>query len=586
MAALLAASRFFGCLLVIFQVCQLLFLPAGAERPEEEATPSKAIREGAEPTVAPLRDGRDCPGKTWEQAAASALSFSAPAALPVVAPMMLQLRRKQSLHSGILVAEDDGEGTNESESSRAQKDAAAATPVGTMAKRSPHEEHLLSQQSRAGAGANVSVRALRGGGSAAQRSAEGTAAQGSSDTSGDGRMPYSLSQISSITTSHSHGHHRSFLQGLRGHVVVQVALFVLAATGLVISLNELLLRSRADGDGPYEEVAKLPLTTADDLRSVFEIPAEKALPDAKHRTPWRPGRLVRLRGRVVPRGGSFTAPFSARPTTVYSASVSRPSSGSSGRRQGVVQPPPLAYHAAGMDFAIKLEDECEEGFFVNVAYQNVSLFSMQDGEYRCSETFRNCTADWQGFVLAHLVVPGAVMGNPATTFSRCPDLGLSGEALDFSECALTVGAEVTCVGSIARERDGSLTLYPWQESTTAKARVGDRLASMELEDESSSAPSRRADAPKKCSTMPKGLVGNVLVSDDAALYEGTWGSPEKMFSVFEEKSSQPFLETEASDSYAVESPAALFGVAAAASHAAGSLLQRLRAIVGPCSTAA
>lgn len=469
-------------------------------------------------------------------AEASSAAVVAPPPTAVVAPMMLQLKRRaQPLQQGtVFLSEDESRSSarNSEAASPPASSSSAADPL-PLADRAVNQSTSLAEDVTVPGNGQVSqqgdqpARSLRG--AALGKAAVVAALAGGATDPSVARMPYVLSQISSYTTSHFHRHDKpaySHLFGnMRGHLVLQFALCVLAIAGLMLSIFE-LLRSREGSAGPYEEVAKLPVTSAAELRHVFNMHGTQRLFPTSETKIQRTGKVVRLRGRVVARGPSFTAPFSARPATFYSASVSR-SAETNRLNKNNVHRPPLAYHSAGMDFAIQLtpseEGEVEEGLVVNVAYQNVSLFGMEEGEYRCHDSFQTCPADWQGFVLAHLLVPGACNG-ASTTFARCADLGQCGDALDFRECALTLGAEVTCVGEVVREHDGSLKLLPWRLDEQPSKDAG-IIAAVKA----------RPRSNKPLSIVPKGLSESVLVSDDRALFEGAttaWAAPGHLFAVF------------------------------------------------------
>eukprot|EP00933_Yihiella_yeosuensis_P082149 TRINITY_DN95926_c0_g1_i1.p1 TRINITY_DN95926_c0_g1~~TRINITY_DN95926_c0_g1_i1.p1 ORF type:complete len:579 (-),score=166.55 TRINITY_DN95926_c0_g1_i1:142-1878(-) len=168
----------------------------------------------------------------------------------------------------------------------------------------------------------------------------------------------------------------------------------------------------------------------------------------------RPGILMRVEGRVVARGGmALSAPFSGRPCVLYSASASN-------HRQDGVHQPPLAYHAAGSDFLVELdngEDNKLQGLQISVHSHDVSLVNMGAGRFAKESAFSDAPDSWRGFALGHLISGADAASN---AMSRV-DLGAKG-AIEFCECALLVGSRVTCVGEIVRDRNGELSLCPWQ----------------------------------------------------------------------------------------------------------------------------
>lgn len=217
-------------------------------------------------------------------------------------------------------------------------------------------------------------------------------------------------------------------------------------------------------DAVRTEVEKIRVTRGVDLQSMFAL---KSTSGANADKPLCPGLLMRIQGRVVAGpGSSLTSPFSGRPSVLYSASVTR-----KGSLDGVHQPP-LAFHSAGADFAVQLSDAPD--IIVQVHGQDVSLFDMGDGQHQSEQVFQEAPDAWRGFVLAHHMVNGG--SELSAKFGSCLDLGSDGAELEFRECALTVGAEVTCVGEVARDRSGGLGLFPWQPSSGPMDATGNAAA--------------------------------------------------------------------------------------------------------------
>eukprot|EP00928_Gymnodinium_smaydae_P031634 TRINITY_DN23159_c0_g1_i1.p1 TRINITY_DN23159_c0_g1~~TRINITY_DN23159_c0_g1_i1.p1 ORF type:complete len:552 (-),score=82.03 TRINITY_DN23159_c0_g1_i1:58-1713(-) len=238
--------------------------------------------------------------------------------------------------------------------------------------------------------------------------------------------------------------------------------------------------------------------------------------------PMSPGMLMRIQGRIVAKPqNALVAPFSGRACVSYSASVAH-------RRLDGVHQPPMAFHSACTDFALELLD-CPE-VQLTVHGHDVSLFDMVGGSRLSEHSFATAPDSWRAFALSHLVT-GASVGSadraagPGLLVAASGGAGAAGAAgaggpLEFRECALLVGATVTCVGEVARDRFGHLGLFPWRPpapSPSPPAGAGRRLlaspaSAVEMlswehlkTDEIDDSPSRDI------------LAGQVMVSDDPTL---------------------------------------------------------------------
>jgi hypothetical protein len=254
-------------------------------------------------------------------------------------------------------------------------------------------------------------------------------------------------------------------------------------------------------------VEAIPLTAGAEIQSSFAVSTTGGQAAMQ---PMCPGLLTRLQGRVVAKpGGALVAPFSGKTCVIYSASVSD-------HREDGVHQPPVAFHTGGADFTIELEDGSQVS--VAVQSQDVSLFDMQDGRYASEQAFTHAPNLWRGFVLAHLV-PGA---NVSSRTMGQVDLGSRG-LLNFCECALLVGSTVTCVGEVARDRHGELSLCPWRpHAATAAPLPQPRRSRLGFLPRAlpwlatSWERGGRSKAPKD-GVRSDPLVGHVLISDDGAL---------------------------------------------------------------------
>lgn len=253
-------------------------------------------------------------------------------------------------------------------------------------------------------------------------------------------------------------------------------------------------RPRSSANRVCKAVEKIQVSRGDDLERMlqqFASPAETS----------GSGKLIRVEGRIAradqAEGNSLTAPFSGRECVFYSASVSQ-------QRYDSIHQPPLAFHSTGSDFVLKLTNSANVQ--VHISSEDVAMFYMSRGLQVSEQAFSEAPKSWCSFVLEHLV-PSADASNH---FKKCADLGSDGETLEFRECALLVGAIVTCVGELSHE-NGQLKIHPWQPQMAVNglADTG-QLPSSEpwLRHDGHW---RRALGPAEC------LAGGVMLSDNIVL---------------------------------------------------------------------
>jgi len=281
-------------------------------------------------------------------------------------------------------------------------------------------------------------------------------------------------------------------------------LVMVLAAGMSAARKAAASFSNAAPDQLIQVVNAMRISSRQEILSMF---APQAAPDdgTSHRE-LNPGILMRIEGKIVSKAGqAMTTPFSDLPCVMYSASASK-------SRQDGVHQPPLAYHAAGSDFCIVLEDETGGGnsLKISVHSHDVSLFGMTAGRFAKASAFSDTPETWRGFALAHLIHGVDACCN---AMSRV-DLGAKGN-LEFCECALLDGAAVTCVGEVARDRNGELSLCPWRppiagidvarhsKSTVAslKQKVFGRFSTTSWEQ------------PQSLGEVASPLAGQVLISD-------------------------------------------------------------------------
>mmetsp|Transcript_89517 Transcript_89517/g.252181 ORF Transcript_89517/g.252181 Transcript_89517/m.252181 type:complete len:731 (-) Transcript_89517:88-2280(-) len=253
-----------------------------------------------------------------------------------------------------------------------------------------------------------------------------------------------------------------------------------------------------------------------DLRSMFGLPGHVGRPVP----PLSPGLLMRIQGRVATTPGTaLVAPFSGRPCVFYSASVTR-----LGRQDGVHQPP-LAFHTASVDFTIEVTDAPDLKIVVHG--QDVSLFGMCEGQKSWERTLEDSPDGWRGFLLAHLLARGG--SEPSAHITHCVDLGSDGVILEFRECALLVGSEVTCAGEVARDRNGGLGLYPWRPAFGGEP-LPDRQRSLNLLGHAADAGPRAQGGVDGAAVWRRcGLLGQVNISDDPSFFDGQAWTPQPLW---------------------------------------------------------
>lgn len=233
----------------------------------------------------------------------------------------------------------------------------------------------------------------------------------------------------------------------------------------------------------------LSVTRGSEIASLFGISEEdeEKLPASTV----SPGGPMRVQGRILraPEAAPLIAPFSNRQCVMYSASVAH-------RRLDGVHQPPVAYNSATSDFVLELADAPE--VLLTIHGQDVALFDMVEGSHSCEHSFSDAPDVMRGFTLAHLATGVGLSGQQGLSLS-------SANELDFCECALPVGATVTCVGEIVKDRMGGLGLLPWRPPLAEQKPNRRKMLSWQR--------SPGADGQKD------GVVGRVVVSDDPMLLE-------------------------------------------------------------------
>lgn len=173
------------------------------------------------------------------------------------------------------------------------------------------------------------------------------------------------------------------------------------------------------------------------------------------------GRTVRFQVQVEgPLSGiPLTSPLSRKPCVLYSAGVSSPSF------EGL-NPMSVAYAADSQAFVVSLLEAPHVR--IEVRGDEVSLFEMSEGFLSQRAKFNSVPNHWQEFALSRRL---------SATYHSPPASRLYSEdpVLEFQECALHVGAHLTCVGELRRREDGVLTVHAWVPHVGGAATAGKRV---------------------------------------------------------------------------------------------------------------
>lgn len=226
-------------------------------------------------------------------------------------------------------------------------------------------------------------------------------------------------------------------------------------------------------------IESLPVFSADEADKWLQTPLGY---DCALSRPLSSRKLLRFQARVVlpPGSPALTSPLTQQACVLYSVSASRL------QHEGM-HPAPVAHSSASINFIASILGPCD--MHMEVTGSDVALFDMRRGRLAESCHFGAAASHWQEFVTAHEL----------STNSRCR--GLEGN-LEFQECALLVGSEVTVVGEFIRTSDGSLMLQPFEGPTEAWRTSWEMAGSQE-----------------QCQVVSS----NVLISDNPELLTGTLG---------------------------------------------------------------
>lgn len=214
-------------------------------------------------------------------------------------------------------------------------------------------------------------------------------------------------------------------------------------------------------------------------------------------------QLVRIIAEVKGPEGAMPlkAPLTQRPCVLFSAIASR-------KLHDGMHPLPVAFSANHVDFVVALVESPE--IFIEVPASEVSLFETCQAGFSKVVPFPCAPDHWQDFVSANLV-KGASSTSSADHRLET-QLRAEGSAMEFQECALSIGSIVTLVGELVRSSSGKLTLQSFRNQELWQRTSWERHGCDELIEGSAS--DQRSD-----SYIPEAL-GKILVTDSLDLPEG------------------------------------------------------------------
>lgn len=217
------------------------------------------------------------------------------------------------------------------------------------------------------------------------------------------------------------------------------------------------------------------------------------------------GQPIRLEGIIEGpcSGDALIAPLSGKKCVLYSASVAR-------QLHEGIHPVPLAFASSSTTFTITVRDA--EDLKVEIKGEDVFLFDMHAGRNSTQCTFAAAQDHWQDFVLTHR------SSSSGTDWQSSSSLRVEKAILDFQECFLEIGAQVTVVGELVRAVDGSLSLRPCQEDEAPLAAGSPTISALSRPDRYLTSWERgigQDNSAAECSVAGR---GKVLVSDDPSLF--------------------------------------------------------------------
>eukprot|EP00930_Biecheleria_cincta_P033269 TRINITY_DN23033_c0_g1_i2.p1 TRINITY_DN23033_c0_g1~~TRINITY_DN23033_c0_g1_i2.p1 ORF type:complete len:444 (+),score=79.22 TRINITY_DN23033_c0_g1_i2:211-1542(+) len=206
-------------------------------------------------------------------------------------------------------------------------------------------------------------------------------------------------------------------------------------------------KGHGSSQGPRQQVEALPRCTDEEELEQYLPSEHEGGYDCALSRPLSSGVPLRLEAIVEePTEQSvLVSPLTGRSCVLYSAAVAR-------QLHGGMHPVPLAFAAASQKVVLRVRGA--QGLRVELNGEDIFLFDMLQGRHSTHCKFADAPDHWQDFVLTHRA---AALGGE---FQPSSALRAEGEALEFQEYSLLVGARVTAVGELHRSSNGSLSLRP------------------------------------------------------------------------------------------------------------------------------
>lgn len=282
--------------------------------------------------------------------------------------------------------------------------------------------------------------------------------------------------------------------------IVVIALIMLVA---VVIFDRTTAKSRAEATDASAQmrqwVRSLPVLCGDEVKRIFP---ERGGYDCLHLQPQAAPCAVRLEGRIAALTHNvLKAPLARNDCVLFTTSASTV-------RLDGVRAPPTAFYAMNSDFDLELDGTSPGSAEIRVRLrgQHVALFDVASG-WRLERTvLGNAPEHLQDFLHVHRA-PG----------TELPD---ANEVLDFTECLLSVGAHVTCVGELRRAPTGELGLWPLQNSDATPSEASNAREEMVYNSPrgllSGLTSWERVGPPAQPCQSPR--MGKVLISDDPRLF--------------------------------------------------------------------
>jgi len=198
--------------------------------------------------------------------------------------------------------------------------------------------------------------------------------------------------------------------------------------------------------GLREHVLSVPSSTEDALAKLDAASAQAGGYDCAVARPLSFSQLLRFQATIVQSPhGDFMAPLALKFCVVYQVTVSR-------RMHAGMLPVPVAFSSMSTSFQVAPCDHPDLRIAVDGAA--VMLFDTVAGHFGFKGSFASAPGHLQDYVLTHRsAVPGGHWQTSST-------LERDATPLEFQECALLVGSQVTLVGELARDAGGELVLKP------------------------------------------------------------------------------------------------------------------------------